>query len=146
MLHKENMGDLVLTKGFRSFVNEQHFETVFCRKTDLESKGKIENVVKYVKNNFLKGPTFSNIENLNNEALSWLERTVNGSLHYWIHRIPSDAFKDEIPYLKPYNGIPRKPKPELKEYKVRKDTPLAIAAAITLFLPVYIPAQIRMFM
>lgn len=125
LLHRENIGDLVLTKGFRSFVNDQHFETVFCRKSDPESKGKIENVVKYVKNNFLKGRIFSNIENLNNESLSWLERTGNGSLHYGIHRIPSDAFKDEFPYLKPYNGIPRKPKSELKEYKVRKDNTIS---------------------
>ena len=52
LLHDENLGDLILTKCFRAFVNQQHFEPVFCRKSDPESKGKVENVVKYVKQNF----------------------------------------------------------------------------------------------
>lgn len=52
------MGDLVLTTKFQSFVKEQHFLPVFCRKADPESKGKVENVVKYVKGNFLSGRLF----------------------------------------------------------------------------------------
>lgn len=60
-LHKENMGDYILTKTFNSFVNQEHLDVIFCRKSDPESKGKVENVVKYVKNNFLRGRTFHNI-------------------------------------------------------------------------------------
>ena len=59
------MGDLVLTTKFQSFVKEQHFLPVFCRKADPESKGKVENVVKYVKGNFLSGRLFYNIDRLN---------------------------------------------------------------------------------
>ena len=46
-LVKENLGDLILTHGFRALVREHGFNPVFCRKSDPESKGKIENVVKY---------------------------------------------------------------------------------------------------
>ena len=38
-----------LTGGFRPLVREHGFDPVFCRKSDTKSKGKIENVVKYVR-------------------------------------------------------------------------------------------------
>ena len=43
LIHDENLGDCVLTKAFNAFVNQEHFECVFCRKSDPESKGKVEN-------------------------------------------------------------------------------------------------------
>lgn len=73
LLVRENLGDLILTRTFRAFVNEQHFQPVFCRPADPESKGKVENVVKYVKRNFLAGRTFNSLEVLNTEVLQWLE-------------------------------------------------------------------------
>lgn len=121
LLHTENLGDLILTKGFRSFVEQQHFEPVFCRKSDPESKGKVENVVKYVKQNFLHGRVFEDIDHLNEECISWLERTGNGSMHHGIYRIPSEEFAIEQAYLHPYYGVPSLPSIELKEYAVRKD-------------------------
>jgi len=44
-----------LTEGFRSFCDSQPFKPVFCRKSDPELKGKVENVIKYVNYNFLRG-------------------------------------------------------------------------------------------
>ena len=121
LLRDENLGDLILTRGFSRFKGEQHFECVFCRKSDPESKGKVENVVKYVKGNFLRGRQFSTIENLNGQGLAWLARTGNGSLHHGIHRIPADVFEEERPFLTPYTGVPTAPKEELHPHKVRKD-------------------------
>ena len=121
LLRDENLGDLILTSGFRRFKGEQHFECVFCRKSDPESKGKVENVVKYVKGNFLRGRQFSTIDTLNEDGLAWLERTGNGSLHHGIHRIPADVFEEERPFLTPYTGVPTAPKEELRLHKVRKD-------------------------
>lgn len=43
----ENIGDLILTQAFRQSVNKIGFEAVFCRKSNPESKGKIENVSNY---------------------------------------------------------------------------------------------------
>lgn len=125
LIHNENLGDLILTKGFRSFVNQQHFDAVFCRKSDPESKGKVENVVKYVKYNFLRGREYDSIDRLNTEGLAWLERTGNGSMHYGIHRIPSKVFEEERIYLQPYLGTPQPPKQEMREYCVRKDNTIS---------------------
>jgi hypothetical protein len=121
LLHNENLGDLLLTHGFRKFVGEIGFETVFCRKSDPESKGKIENVVKYVKYNFLRGRCFTDIDTLNQAALGWLERTGNGCVHATTKLVPSEVFKEEKSYLKTYNGTPTPPKVEMKAYYVRKD-------------------------
>ena len=49
----ENNGDIILTEAFRNYRRSQSFQLYFCRKADPQSKGKVENVVKYVKQNFL---------------------------------------------------------------------------------------------
>ena len=121
LISKENLGDYALVKGFRILVNEQHFQPVFCRKSDPESKGKIENVVKYVKRNFLLGRTFHTIDTLNKEGLEWLERTGTGKIHGTTKLVPSHEFEKDREYLMPYRGIPQKPLCRMKEYHVRKD-------------------------
>ncbi|MCD6202223.1 MAG: transposase [Bacteroidales bacterium] len=54
-IHDENLGDYLLSKAFSDFCKGQSFRPVFCRGSDPQSKGKIESVVKYVKQNFLRG-------------------------------------------------------------------------------------------
>lgn len=120
-LVKENLGDLVLTNGFRALVRDHGFEPLFCRKSDPQSKGKIENVVKYVKYNFLRGREFIAIDILNKDALGWLKRTGNGTEHHGIRRIPSEEFEIEKTYLMPYKGVPTAPCEKLAPHHVRKD-------------------------
>jgi hypothetical protein len=120
-LVKENLGDLLLTGGFRVLIREHGFEPVFCRKSDPQSKGKIENVVKYVKYNFLRGREFIGIEQLNRDVLGWLDRTANGTEHHGIRRIPSEEFRTEKPHLMPYKGVPTVPCEKLAPHHVRKD-------------------------
>lgn len=120
-LHSENLGDLILTKAFQSFVSTEHFKSVFCRKSDPQSKGKVESAVKYVKYNFLRGREFRNIDELNESCLRWLARTANGLPHGTTKQIPDEAFKEEAPYLVPYTGEPAHPQDGMKEYLVRKD-------------------------
>lgn len=55
----ENYGDLILTSDFQHYVQNESFEVVFCRKADPQTKGKIENVIKYVKYNFYGGVNLS---------------------------------------------------------------------------------------
>ncbi len=40
LLVRENLGDLILTRTFRAFVNEQHFQPVFCRPADPKAREK----------------------------------------------------------------------------------------------------------
>lgn len=117
----ENLGDLILTAGFRSLVRECGFEPVFCRKGDPESKGKIENVVRYVKYNFLRGRVFTDIGTLNREAIGWLGRTGNGTMHHGTHKVPSEEFLREREHLRPYTGVPSPPVETMPPHHVRKD-------------------------
>jgi transposase len=55
LLVDERLGELLLTKEFKDYVFEQKFRLHFCRRADPQSKGKVENVVKYVKQNFVFG-------------------------------------------------------------------------------------------
>jgi transposase len=118
---RENFGDYVLTNTFESYVSHSSFKPVFCRKEDPESKGKCENVVKYVKNNFLKGRLFLDIETLNQEALAWLARTGNGKIHAGTRKVPSEVLVVEKGYLNPYKGTPKMPTIKMGVYSVRKD-------------------------
>ena len=97
------------------------FTPMFCRKSDPESKGLIENVVKYVKYNFLRGREFTDIQSLNTQCTGWLDRTANGTVHHGIRCIPTDEFREEKQHLLPYNGIPTPPVEEMKAYHVGKD-------------------------
>ena len=115
LISRENLGDLVLTTKFQSFVKEQHFLPVFCRKADPESKGKVENVVKYVKGNFLSGRLFHNIDRLNEEARLWLERTGNGKEHGTTRLIPNREFIVEKNFMMPYYGTPQPPQEYMKK-------------------------------
>ncbi|MEI6823805.1 MAG: IS21 family transposase [Bacteroidota bacterium] len=120
----ENLGDILLTREFSSYCKQMDFKPVFCRKSDPESKGKVENVVGFVKKNFLRGRIYSTLNDLNSRALGWLERTGNGKEHAGIKKIPSQEWIIEQPYLKLLRpGITMKE--ELKKYKVRKDNTIS---------------------
>lgn len=98
-LHRENLGDYVMTDTFNSYQASRPFRVVFCRAADPESKGKVENTVRYVKNNFLFHRTFIDINQLNTEVLNWLERTGNVMVHNTTRRVPQEQWLKEQPYL-----------------------------------------------
>jgi len=98
-LVNENLGNLILTEVFQAFVRAMPFEPVFCRKSDPESKGKVENVVRYVKYNFLYNRPFSDIETLNQECMEWLGRTANGMPHSFTMEKPKEQLILEQEHL-----------------------------------------------
>ena len=120
----ENGGDIILTDAFREYTRAQCFALYFCRKADPQSKGKVENLVKYVKQNFLYNRTYHNIETLNDEVLGWLGRTANSLPHGTTQKEPWAEFNIERSFLKPYNAhvIPIK---TLATYTVRKDNTIS---------------------
>jgi len=104
-LVNENLGDLILTAEFKAFCQAMPFMLFFCRKADPESKGKVENVVKYIKQNFLYNRPFSDIDTLNREALGWLSRTANGMPHAVTKQKPKDMWlieQDHLLEIPPY--------------------------------------------
>ena len=105
----ENHGDIIYTKEFSSFIEEMELKMYVCRKADPESKGKIENVIKFVKYNFLASRDFEDVEEANISLGKWLKRRANGKLSQATKRIPSEMFEEERTHLRPMrNSIFRK--------------------------------------
>jgi hypothetical protein len=105
-LTSETKGDLILAQQFRAYCKAMPFKLYFCRKADPQSKGKVENVIKYIKQSFLYNRPFIDIPTLNTEALGWLIRTANGMPHSVTCKKPRDEWDIEKEHLienKPYS-------------------------------------------
>ncbi len=124
MVVDENIGDIILTSVFKSYTDSRSFNLHFCRKADPESKGKVENVVQYVKKNFLYNRVFVEIDKLNEECQAWLGRTANALPHNYTKKIPEQEFIVEKQFLILYIPIVLKEE-KPKAYKVRKTNVIA---------------------
>jgi transposase len=144
----ENLGDILLTQEFRAYCNQMDFEAVFCRKSDPESKGKVENVVGYVKKNFLSGRVFMGEDALNASAMGWLSRTGNGKEHSGIKKIPQQEWLIEREHLLalPVQSLASNAN-ECKPYTVRKDNTISYKSNFyTLPLGTYQGADTHVFL
>lgn len=97
----ENAGDIIYTYEFEKFRQECKIGVYMCRGADPESKGKIENVVKYIKGNFLNNRLYTDDCILGYSLLAWLERTGNAKIHATTKRIPAEVFKEERESMRP---------------------------------------------
>lgn len=120
-IYRENLGDYILTHEFKAYSQRQPFKVVFCRNADPQTKGKVENVVGYIKKNFLRGRSFTSIEALNEAALEWLQRTGNAKRHAATQLFPAKEWEHEKHHLTPYQTKISQQKRVLKPYHVRKD-------------------------
>lgn len=102
----ENYGDIIHTFEFEKFRQECKFKVYLCQAADPESKGKIENVVKFIKYNFLENRLFADEEILNNSCLDWLDRTGNAKVHGTTKKVPAKVFEEECEQLRPLLDIP----------------------------------------
>ncbi|WP_052652825.1 DDE-type integrase/transposase/recombinase [Planococcus massiliensis] len=96
----ENAGDLILTAEFTKYQAARGFKIYLCRKSDPESKGKIEQVVKFVKYNFSKNRVFDQLDSWNEASLAWLKRTGNHKVHHNIKKRPSEVHALEKQHLR----------------------------------------------
>lgn len=115
----ENIGNIILTADYKNYTKSRNFKRHFCRKADPESKGKVENVIGYVKKNFLCNRGYIDIDTLNSQALEWLSRTGNKNVHNLTKKSPLSEFLIEKQYLSPYTPLTLKTE-TMKAYTVRK--------------------------
>ena len=97
----ENYGDIIYTYEFERFKQVMGFKIWLCKKGDPESKGRIESVVKYLKNGFAAHRLFTDIKTWNLCCEDWLERTGNQKVHGITKRVPAEVFLVEKQYLRP---------------------------------------------
>ncbi|WP_449598742.1 IS21/IS408/IS1162 family transposase [Niallia sp. Marseille-Q9988] len=100
----ENAGDLIMTAEFTKYQQTRKFKVYLCRKSDPQSKGKIEQVVKYVKNNFAKNRTYDNLIDWQDSCARWLKRTGNYKVHHNTKKRPIDVHALEKQHLQKVSG------------------------------------------
>jgi transposase len=59
------------------------------------TKGKVERIVSYVKDNFLNGRSFADLADLNAQARPWLTHVANARVHATTRKPPLDLWKQE---------------------------------------------------
>jgi len=118
----ENFGDIIYTKEFETYRQQNKFNTFICRSRDPETKGRVESVVKFIKDNFAHHRIFKNIEEFNEQCLAWLDRTGNYKIHGTTKKAPVKMFKEEQKHLNPVPDM-RLPKTSgtIISRKVNKD-------------------------
>lgn len=73
-----------------------------CWIHDPESKGKVESNVKYVKKSFFYGRRFEDIDDLNAQALRWMDEVAHRRVHGTTFKQPGEELEKERPYLTPF--------------------------------------------
>ena len=87
-------GKPVWNTRFADFAAELGFVPKVCRVRSPQTKGKVERLVRYVKDNFLPGRRFEDLEDLNRQALSWC-RQADGKVHHTTGKIPLQELINE---------------------------------------------------
>ena len=95
----EHYGNIILVPEFEDFVRKCGFSVVLCRKSDPQTKGKVESFVRYVKEGFLQGRLYSGIDSLNSAVLEWLDKECNGTTHDRTRKAPRELFREESKHL-----------------------------------------------
>ncbi len=101
MVAGENEGDIQLTRAFKEFKEEQGFDLWVCRPADPESKGKIEEVVKFTKTSCFSARKFFSLKQVQDALAEWLPRRANGYISQATGKVPAQILPQEQAKLQP---------------------------------------------
>lgn len=87
-------GKAIFHSGFSEFAADMGFVPKLCRVRRPQTKGKVERLVHYVKDNFLPGRRFTDLADLNRQVLDWC-RQVDSKVHSTTGEIPLKALAKE---------------------------------------------------
>ena len=117
--------DSTLNRTFEDFAGFFNFKPVLCRPYRGQTKGKIERTVRYVRENFMVGIKYKDLEDLNKQAYGWCEK-VNNKVHSTTNEIPKIRLIEEHltkvtrPYFIDINSVRKVEKDCLFSYKGNK--------------------------
>lgn len=80
LVYEEQYGEVITTRVFKDFLLEQDLKLFVCRKADPETKGAVENGVKYVKQNYLPSRKDWSVQELIAKVPDWCKRK-NSRIH-----------------------------------------------------------------
>jgi len=91
---------------YMDFAGHHGFEICACNVGAPNEKGRVENGVRYVKSNFLRGLELDQFAPINPATREWLDTVANVRMHGATHKRPVDLFKIERPQLLPMPAAP----------------------------------------
>ena len=80
---------------FLDFADVAGFAPQACKPYRPQTKGKVENGVKYVRGNFWPGLHFRDLEDLNAQALAWINTIANPRVHGTTGEVPFTRLRSE---------------------------------------------------
>lgn len=86
---RDENGHPVWQKDYELFMGNLCFDTKLCKPRHPFTKGAVERLVRFVKENFLPGRVFNELTDLNYEAIRWCN-TQNSCYHRAVDCTPSD--------------------------------------------------------
>lgn len=94
VISRDAQGKPIWQSDYESFMNTIGFETKLCKPRHPFTKGKVERLVRFVKENFIVGRVFGNITDLNYEAIKWCDEQ-NKRHHRSVDCIPDEVHEKE---------------------------------------------------
>ena len=89
VIRRDEQGHPIWQKDYELFMGNLCFETKLCKPRHPFTKGAVERLVRFVKDNFLPGRIFHEITDLNYEAVRWCN-AQNGIYHRAVDCIPNE--------------------------------------------------------
>lgn len=94
VIHRDDKGHPIWQKDYELFMGNLGFETKLCKPRHPFTKGAVERLVRFVKESFLPGRIFTEITDLNYEAIRWCN-AQNGCYHRAVDCIPDEKHNAE---------------------------------------------------
>ncbi len=89
VIHRDMKGKPIWQKDYELFMGNIGFETKLCKPYHPFTKGRVERLVRFVKDNFLPGRVFKELTDLNYEAIRWCNKQ-NSIYHKAVDCIPDE--------------------------------------------------------
>jgi transposase len=87
--------NIQFNRRFLDFAAHHLFNPSVCNIRSPHEKGRVENAVRYVKNNFLAGRTFGSFTDCNQQAVIWRDERANVRIHGTMKARPADIFREK---------------------------------------------------
>lgn len=89
VINRDSNGNPVWQKDYELFMGNIGFETKLCKPRHPFTKGSVERLVRFVKDNFLAGRVFTELTDLNYEAIRWCN-SQNNVYHKAVDCVPNE--------------------------------------------------------
>lgn len=89
VIRRDMEGRPIWQGDYETFMRNLDFQTRLCKPRHPFTKGKVERLVRFVKENFLVGRIFWNVTDMNRQALDWCNKQ-NGVFHRAVGGVPHE--------------------------------------------------------